>query len=92
MLNGSGPLYDTLHALVEGDGEPTPVHRFLAGLPALLRERDGGAAAPRHDRLRARARAGARGAGEAYDTVCYLAAGEMRGSFCHIAPDGERDA
>ena len=40
VLNGSGPLYDTLHTLVEGDGEPSPVHRFLAGLPALLRERE----------------------------------------------------
>ena len=42
VLNGSGPLYDTLHTLVEGDGEPSAVHRFLAGLPALLRERDTG--------------------------------------------------
>ncbi len=25
---------------------------------------------------------------EAYDTVCYLATGEMRGSFCHIEPGG----
>src|SRR5262249_56091123 len=39
VLNGAGPLYDTLHTLVEGDGEPSAVHRFLAGLPALLRER-----------------------------------------------------
>ena len=31
---------DTLHTLVEGDGEPTPVHRFLAGLPSRLRERE----------------------------------------------------
>src|SRR5213078_1016983 len=40
VLNGAGPLYDTLHALVEGDGEPSAVHRFLARLPALLRERE----------------------------------------------------
>jgi DNA-binding SARP family transcriptional activator/class 3 adenylate cyclase len=42
VLNGSGPLYDTLHTLVEGDGEPSAVHRFLARLPAVLRERDTG--------------------------------------------------
>src|SRR5206468_484990 len=42
VLNGAGPLYDTLHTLVEGDGEPSPVHRFLARLPALLRERETG--------------------------------------------------
>ena len=28
---------------------------------------------------------------EQYETVCYLAAGQMRGSFCHIAPSGVRE-
>jgi len=26
---------------------------------------------------------------ESYDTVCYLASGLMRGSFCHILPGGQ---
>jgi DNA-binding SARP family transcriptional activator len=88
VLNGSGPLYEALHSLVEGDSEPTPVHRFLAGLPALLRKR--GAAQPLlvttgYELALERA---LEEADEAYDTVCYLATGRMRGSFCHILPGG----
>ena len=88
VLNGAGQLYDTLHTLVESDGEPTPVHRFLAGLPALLRERQ----APQpllvttgYELALERA---LEESDETYDTVCYLAAGSMRGSFCHIEPGG----
>ena len=88
VLNGAGQLYDTLHTLVELDGEPTPVHRFLAGLPALLRDRQ--AAQPLlvttgYELALERA---LEERDEAYDTVCYLAAGAMRGSFCHIEPGG----
>ena len=39
-LNGAGPLYDTLHALVEADGEPAPrapVPRRAAGAAARAR-------------------------------------------------------
>ena len=61
VLNGAGPLYDTLHTLVESDGEPSAVHRFLARLPALLRERETAQPLAGDHRLRARARAGARG-------------------------------
>ena len=39
VTQGSGPLYDELHALLERDATPTPVHRFFASLPPLLRER-----------------------------------------------------
>jgi DNA-binding SARP family transcriptional activator len=88
VLNGSGPLYDTLHTLVEGDGEPSAVHRFLARLPALLRERE-----VAHPLLVTTGYALALEraldeAEEPYETVCYLANGQMRGSFCHIAPTG----
>ena len=38
-MQGSGPLYDELHARFEAAVEPGPLHRFLARLPALLRER-----------------------------------------------------
>ena len=38
-MQGSGPLYDELHARYEAAVEPGPLHRFLARLPALLRER-----------------------------------------------------
>lgn len=88
VLNGAGQLYDTLHTLVELDGEPTPVHRFLAGLPSLLRDRH--AAQPLlvttgYELALERA---LEERDETYDTVCYLAAGAMRGSFCHIEPGG----
>jgi hypothetical protein len=88
-LNGEGPLYDTLHALVEADGAPGPLHLFLASLPALLRE--GGAPPPLlvttgFDRALERALADA---GESFDTVCYIATGPRRGTFCHVSPDGD---
>src|SRR5262249_12582495 len=87
-LNGAGPLYDTLHALIEADGGPAPLHRFLATLPAALRQRDAppplfvttgyGLALER----------ALEEAGEAFDSVCYIASGRYRGSFCHVSPDG----
>ena len=60
-MQGSGPLYDELHARFEAAVEPTPLHRFLARLPALP-ARAGSAALPhREHELRPRARAGIRG-------------------------------
>ena len=88
VLNGSGPLYDTLHTLVEGDGEPSAVHRFLAGLPALLRERDTGQPLLVTTGYGLALERALEEVEEPYETVCYLAAGQMRGSFCHIAPGG----
>ena len=88
-LNGTGPLYDTLHSLLEPDGDPAPLHGFIASLPALLRAR--GAVQPLvvttgYDLALERA---LDRAGEEYDTVCYVANGPYRGSFCHIAPGGD---
>ena len=88
VLNGSGPLYDTLHTLVEGDGEPSAVHRFLARLPALLRERDTGQPLLVTTGYELALERALEEVEEPYETVCYLAAGQMRGSFCHIAPSG----
>ncbi len=88
VLNGSGPLYDTLHALVEGDGQPTPVHRFLARLPGLLRERDTGQPLLVTTGYELALERALEESTESYDTVCYLASGEMRGSFCHISAGG----
>jgi DNA-binding SARP family transcriptional activator len=88
VLNGSGQLYDTLHALVESDGEPTPVHRFLAGLPALLRDRKTAQPLLVTTGYELALERALEERDETYDTVCYLAAGAMRGSFCHIEPSG----
>ncbi len=38
-MQGAGPLHDELHVLYREAVEPRPVHRLLARLPAVLRER-----------------------------------------------------
>ena len=88
VMRGSGPLYDELHDLLDTDLPPTALHRFLASLPSLLRDRG----APHqllvttsYDTALERA---FEEAGEQFDVVSYLAAGRDRGRFCHIAPDG----
>jgi DNA-binding SARP family transcriptional activator len=87
-LNGSGPLYDTLHALVAADGTPRPLHRFLAALPAMLRGRD--AVHPLFVTTGYELALGQalEEAGEVFDSVSYIASGRHRGSFCHVSPDG----
>ena len=88
VMKGSGPLYDELHALLDADALPTPIHRFFAAMPPLLRERG----VPHqllvttsYDLALETAFAEA---GEEFDIVSYIAAGPRRGKFCHIRPDG----
>ncbi len=88
-MNGSGPLYDELHRCFEVVSEPQPVHRFLAGLAPLLRERG----APhqliistRYDLALERA---FENTGEEVDVVTYVATGPDRGKFWHRAPGEE---
>jgi SIR2-like domain len=88
VMKGSGPLYDELHALLDADASPTPIHRFFASLPPLLRERG----LP-HQLLVTTSYDVALEtsfveAGEEFDVVSYVAAGPNRGKFCHIRPDG----
>ncbi|HEY2937819.1 MAG TPA: BTAD domain-containing putative transcriptional regulator [Gaiellaceae bacterium] len=88
VMRGSGPLYEELHALLEADAVPTPVHRFFAALPVALRERG----LP-HQLLVTTSydlalEQAFLDAGEEFDVVFYLAAGRDRGRFCHLAPDG----
>ncbi len=87
-LNGSGPLYDTLHALVEADGTPGPHHRFLASLPAILRKRESPPPLFVTTGYELALEQALADAGEPFDTVCYIASGPHRGSFCHVSPDG----
>jgi DNA-binding SARP family transcriptional activator len=88
VMNGSGPLYDELHELLDTELPPTAIHRFFASLPPLLRDRG----LPHqllvttsYDTALERA---FEEAGETFDVVSYLAAGRNRGRFCHITPDG----
>ena len=87
-LNGAGPLYDTLHALVEADGAPGPLHRFLAALPAQLRERGLGHPLLVTTGYELALEQALADAGEEFDSVCYIASGPHRGSFCHVSPGG----
>jgi hypothetical protein len=87
-MKGSGPLYDELHALLDADAAPTPIHRFFASLPPVLRERG----VP-HQLLVTTSydlalEAAFLEAGEEFDVVSYIAAGPNRGKFCHISPNG----
>jgi DNA-binding SARP family transcriptional activator len=88
VMKGSGPLYDELHALLDADVAPNPIHRFFAALPPLLRERG----LP-HQLLVTTSydlalEAALLEAGEEFDVVSYVAAGPHRGRFCHIEPNG----
>jgi DNA-binding SARP family transcriptional activator len=85
-MQGSGPLYDELHSRYEAAVEPGPLHRFLARLPALLREHG----APHqlivttnYDLALERA---FDEAGEDVDIVAYVATGAHRGRFWHRPP------
>ncbi|HWT25048.1 MAG TPA: SIR2 family protein [Solirubrobacteraceae bacterium] len=86
---GEGALYEYLHNTFDADYPPTALHRFLADMPRLLRERD---APPmlllttNYDDALERAFADA---GEAFDLLWYEAkAGSACGHFIHRDDDG----
>ncbi len=88
VIRGVGPLYDELHALFGRPYPAGPVHRSLAALPPLLRDRG----LPHQllvttafDQTVERAFADA---DEALDVVSYIALGRDRGKFVHAAADG----
>jgi DNA-binding SARP family transcriptional activator len=88
VMMGAGPLHDELHTVLEAAVPPTPVHRFFASLPPLLRERG----VPHqlilttsYDLALERAFLDA---GEEFDVVSYIATGRNRGRFSHIDPKG----
>jgi DNA-binding SARP family transcriptional activator len=88
MMQGSGPLYDELHTLLELDAPPTPVHRFLASLPPLLRERGAEHQLIVSTNYDLSLEQAFLDAGEEFEVVSYIASGRNRGKFCHIGPNG----
>jgi DNA-binding SARP family transcriptional activator len=87
VTHGTGPLYDELHTLFTAHAEPARVHRFLAALPPLLRERGAGQqliVTTSYGRALERA---FEEADEEFDLVWYIATGRDRGKFVHRAPD-----
>ena len=88
VMKGSGPLYDELHALLGVESQPTPVHRFFASLPPLLRARGSPHQLIVTTSYDVALEQAFLDAGEEFDVVAYLAAGPHRRRFCHLSPDG----
>ena len=91
VVNGSGPLYDELHSVLDADYEPTPLHRYFASVPAILREKGYPPRYPlivttNYDDALERA---FRAVDEPFDLVAYVAEGEQRGKFLHFSPGGD---
>jgi SIR2-like protein len=93
VMLGDGPLYQELHDVFDADYAPTPVHRLLAQLPAMIRARVSAKpcrfpliVTPNYDDALEQA---FREAGEPYDLVVYLAEDPDRGRFLHSSPDGQ---
>ena len=88
-MQGLGPLHDELHTVFGSDHEPGPVHRLLARLPALLRERD----LPYQLIVTTAFDSGVErafaDADEELDVVTYIGAGTLRGRFVHSPPGAE---
>jgi hypothetical protein len=95
VMNGSGPLYDELHGLFDADYPLTPVHRFFATIPALLRDRG---YPQREDPFRSQLLIVTTNYDDLMERACetesfhlisYIAVGEERGKFFHRMPNGE---
>jgi SIR2-like domain len=90
VRGGSGPLYDQLHDIFDATFPTTPVHDFLARLPAAVRERTPPGRPPvilttNYDDLMEAALAQH---GEDFDVVVYSAEGPNEGRFCVRPPGG----
>ncbi|NUN14790.1 MAG: SIR2 family protein [Myxococcales bacterium] len=90
VMFGSGALYDALHALFDKDFPPTAVHKCFASIPNILTRKNYRSdhlliATTNYDDVLERA---FRAEGELFDVVYYVADGERRGMFEHLAPDG----
>jgi hypothetical protein len=87
---GEGQLYRYLHTVFDADYPPSSLHRLVACLPAVLRERGRGqllVLTTNYDDLVERAFTEA---GERVDIVWYEAKrGPMRGRFLHRPPGGK---
>ena len=86
--NGVGPLWDELHAALDRDFEPQPLHGWLASLPLLFRERGLPFQLIVTTALDTAVERAFAEAGEELDVVSYIAGGRDRGRFLHTAPDG----
>ncbi len=85
-MRGAGRLWDELHDRFEAAIEPEPVHRLLASIPPLLRERS----VPHQLIVTTNYDLGLERAfeeaGEELDVVAYVASGPNQGRFWHRPP------
>jgi len=88
VMQGSGPLWDELHTLIEAGAAPTPIHRFFASLPPQLRAHGAPHQLIVTTSFDLALEQALLEAGEEFDVVSYIASGLHRGRFCHLAPDG----
>jgi hypothetical protein len=91
VMEGSGPLYERLHAVFNADYPLTALHVLLASIPAALQAKRYPnphllVMTTNYDDLLERA---FEASGEPCDVVWYVADGESRGKFRHRTPDGE---
>jgi len=89
-MAGPGPLYESLHELLDRDYQPNRLDEFLAALPRELADKGYAERYPlivttRYDDALERA---FHAAGEPFDLVTYIAEGDQRGQFVHRTPDG----
>lgn len=90
VMRTTAELYEELHSLLGRDHKPTPLHRFCAEMPALLRSRAKLELYPilvtaNYDDLLEQA---LRDAAEPFDQLIYLAEGADRGRFLHRTFEG----
>ena len=92
---GNGPLYEALHTVFDADYSPTPVHRMLASLPALIRSRSATGQrfyplniTTNYDDALERA---FQEAGEEYDLLTYIAEGNGAGKLPAHSPNGRSE-
>lgn len=93
LVEGSAPLYEELCRLLDADYPATPLHQFIAGLPARIRARGKGPRYPlivttNYDDVLERT---LREHNEPFDLVWYVADGEQRGKFWHQSADGKTE-
>jgi SIR2-like domain len=91
IQRGSRRLYTELHKIFSPAYRPSPLHRFFARLPSLLRARRSTSpyqliVTTNYDDALETA---FNEAGEKFDLVWYMAEGEGRGKFMHQAPGAD---
>ena len=88
-MQGLGPLHEELHTVFGSGHEPGPVHRLLARLPAVLRERDLSYQLIVTTAFDSGVERAFADADEELDVVTYIGAGTLRGRFVHSPPGAE---